>query len=206
MEEPWGMRLWLFVLSFVLTSGFASYGMAAMPISGEVTLLENKLYLKITDQKCPRYQLVPKNNEASSHMRKLSAGDLINASGYLDSAECMANIESVEYVGLKKLLGYWYSKAGIITVRDFSSLSFYPMNVQDMNDETPGRTGDPITYRYSVTPSGGKEWVVFLSNSEGTSFATLKFGGKFVTMKIYDSESGAILQTLRLSKWGDLKP
>lgn len=199
------MKSVLFVISFVLTLGATSFAHATAALSGEVVDFEGKLYLSLPEQSCPRYELIAKNNEASAHIRKLSEGDLINATGYLDSSLCQSHIESVEYVGLKKLLGYWYSKAGIITVRDFSLLSFYPLNVRDLKDVSSEHSGEPITYRYSVVPSDGSEWVVFLSNSKGTSFATLKFARSIVTMKIYDSETGAILQTLRLSKWGDLR-
>lgn len=198
---------WFFVLSFVLTSSVASVSAAALSFSGELTLFQESLHLTISNSKCPRYQLVPKNSIVTQHMRKLASGDFVEASGRLDDGECKAFVESIEYVGLRKLLGYWYSETdGIITFRNYSSLSFYPMNkVSGVKDESSIRTGDPITYRYSVTPSDGKEWVVFLSNAEGTRFATLMFSSKFVTMKIYDSETGAINQTLRLSKWGDLK-
>lgn len=198
---------WFFVLSFVLSSGVASVSAAAVSFSGELNLFQGSLHLTVANSKCDRYQLIPKNNIVSQHMRKLATGDFVEASGRLEDSECKAFVESIEYVGLRKLLGYWYSEAaGIITVRDYSSLSFYPMNkASDLKDDAISRTGDPITYRYSVTPSQGTEWVVFLSNAQGTSFATLKFSSKFVTMKIYDSETGDLTQTLRLAKWGDLK-
>lgn len=197
---------WFFVLSFVLTTGFATISAAAMPFSGELVHFQGILYIN-TPGSCARYQLVPKNKEASQHIRKLGAGDFVEASGQLDNAECKAFVESIEYVGLRKLLGYWYSASGIITVRDYSSLSIYPLKkgIPDLNDEPVDRTGEPVSYRYSVTPSGGKEWVVFLSNSEGTTFATIMITGKAATMKFYDSETGDLNQTLRLSKWGDLK-
>lgn len=205
MEEPWGMRLWFFVLSFVLTLGFACHGMTANSFSGELIQLQGNLFLSLP-QKCNRYRLLPKNNEASAHLRKLGSGDVITATGLLDHQNCQAFVESVEYVGLRRLLGYWYSKSGIITVRDYSSLSFYPVSKAHLPGPLAEQTGDPITYRYSVTPSGGKEWVVFLSNAQGTSFATLRFAGRTVTMKIFDPETGDLHQTLRLSKWGELKP
>lgn len=201
------MKSMFFVLTFVLTLGWVGVAFAN-PLAGDIIETDGQLYLHIPNSECPRYEMVARNDDTTAHLRKLSVGDLINASGFLDSAQCKSFIESIEYVGLKKLLGYWYSKAGIITVRDFSSLSFYPMNASDLKDDgNPSqRTGEPITYRYSVTPAEGSEWVVFLSNSKSTSFATIKFTRKNIIMKIYDSENGKILQTLRLSKWGDLKP
>ncbi len=64
---------------------------------------------------------------------------------------------------------------------------------------------DPINYRYSVTPSNGKEWVLFLSNDTGTTFATIAFVKDTATMKIFDSETGNLKKTLRLAKWGNLR-
>ncbi|WP_295905925.1 hypothetical protein [uncultured Bdellovibrio sp.] len=194
------MRLLLFVLSLAVSS----VAFSSQPIVGTIERDFTGVYLHSGDL-CPRYVIDSKSEDASTNIRKLTTGDTITATGLLDAQTCKAVIESVEYVGLKKMLGYWYSQDGIITVRDFNSLSFYPINLKDFQNGADYRTADPITYRYSVTPTEGKEWVVFLSDTTSTTFATIQFGKSNATMKIYDSETGDIKKILRMSKWGNLR-
>jgi len=199
------MRFILFVLSLMASSA----ALASQPIIGTIGKDTSGYYLTVNkDQICPKYSIEPKSQEAIDGVRKLSAGDNITATGLLDHETCNAFIESIDYVGLKKLLGYWYSHAGIITVRDFSSLSFYPINSRTFQNGVFYRTADPIDYRYSVTPTEGKEWVIFLSDKKSTTFATIQFSkdskGSAV-MKVYDSDNGKVIRTLYLSKWGNLK-
>ncbi|WP_291516213.1 hypothetical protein [Bdellovibrio sp. ArHS] len=196
------MRFLLFVLSLAATS----LALAVQPIGGTVYRDSTGVYLSVnTDQKCKVFTVETKSEDAAMSVRKLSTGDTLTASGLLDTETCIASIESVDYVGLKKLLGYWYTQEGIITVSDFNSLSFYPINMKDFQNGKDLSQIDPITYRYSLTPSDGKEWVLFLSDSTSTLFATIFFNKNNATMRIYDSENGDIVKTLRLSKWGKLK-
>ncbi|WP_155722564.1 hypothetical protein ACLWBD_08180 [Bdellovibrio sp. HCB117] len=196
------MRFLLFVLSLAATP----MALAVQPIEGTVYRDSKGVYLSAySDDNCKLYTIETKSEDAALSVRKLSNGDTVTASGLIDSKSCMAIIESVDYVGLKKLLGYWYSQEGIITVRDYNSLSFYPINMNDFQNGKDFTQIDPITYRYSVTPSDGKEWVLFLSDSTSTVFATILFNKNNATMRIYDSENGEIIKVLRLSKWGNLK-
>ncbi|MFV8259238.1 hypothetical protein ACNQKP_15635 [Bdellovibrio bacteriovorus] len=194
------MRILLFVL--ILISGFAAH--SARPISGTVERDASGVYLR-ADSSCVRYLIDTKSTDADISVRKLSTGDTLTASGVLDSSTCTAVIESVDYVGLRKMLGYWHSADGLITVRDFNSLSFYPITLNDFQNGQSYSEVDPIVYRYSMTPSDGKDWVLFLSDSTSTTFATIRFNKSRATMKIYDSDTGNVTRTLYLNKWGNLK-
>ncbi|WP_347358833.1 hypothetical protein [Bdellovibrio sp.] len=194
------MRILLFVL--ILISGSAAF--SARPLLGTIERDITGSYLR-ADSACVRFLIESKSPEAESSIRRLSTGDSVTASGVLDTDNCVAYIESVDYVGLKKMLGYWHSTDGLLTVRDFNSLSFYPISIKDFQKGQDYTIVDPITYRYSVTPSTGKDWVLFLSDATSTTFATIRFNKSRATMKIYDSETGNVTRTLHLSKWGDLK-
>lgn len=196
------MRFLYFVPIFVFS--FAAH--AGRPISGLVernasgyNLISDK------DKECPSYFIETKSEDAAQAVNKLSHGDYITATGLFDSGSCNVLIESIEYVGLKKLLGYWYTSDGIITVRDFNSLSFYPINRRTFDRGVIYRTANPVEYRYSVTPSEGREWVLFLSDKKSTTFATLEFNRGSATLKMYDSDTGKVTKTLYLSKWGNLR-
>lgn len=194
------MRLLLFVLSLTASS----VAFSALPLMGTVERDSTGTYL-VTGQTCKRYVVDTKSEDAFKSVRKLSTGDSVTASGALDNETCTAVIESVDYVGLRKMLGHWYSAEGIMSVRDFNSLSFYPISLKDFQNGSSYRTVDPINYRYSVTPTEGKEWVLFLSDSKSTTFATIQFNKGAATMKIYDSETGRLTKVLHLSKWSNIR-
>lgn len=194
------MRLLLFVLSLTASS----VAFSALPLMGTVERDSTGTYL-VTGQTCKRYVVDTKSEDAFKSVRKLSTGDSVTASGALDNETCTAVIESVDYVGLRKMLGHWYSAEGIMSVRDFNSLSFYPISLKDFQNGSSYRAVDPINYRYSVTPTEGKEWVLFLSDSKSTTFATIQFNKGAATMKIYDSETGRLTKVLHLSKWSNIR-
>lgn len=196
----WGMRLMLFVLSFAMSS----LTFASQPIVGTVERGDTAVFLQ-TGSRCTRYSIITKSADASINLNKLSTGDSLTATGHLNDEKCVAIVESVDYVGLKKMLGHWYSKDGIISVKDFSLMSFYPVGFKDFKNGNIYSVINPINYLYSVTPSNGREWVLFLSDSKSTTFATIQFLGNTATLRVYDSDTGAIKKTLYMSKWGSRK-
>ena len=196
------MRIFYFVL--ILFTG--SLALAARPVVGTLQRDDKGLSL-ITDTGCQKYRISTKSEDAEFNLYKLQSGDYITATGLLDENTCEAVIESIDFVGLKKLLGYWHSSAGLFSIPSFSYLTFYPNDKTDISNEAPEIFDpvSPVNFKYSVTPSEGKDWVVFLSDKNSTVFATIRFSKTRATMKFYDSETGKITRTLYLSKWGTLK-
>lgn len=199
------MRVLLFVLTFVSST----MAVAAQPVSGIIARKGQDILLQSNDA-CSFYRLDTKNSDAQVALEKLSPGDsLLTASGLFDKDACVVSIDSVDYVGLKKMLGNWISKEGLISVHDFKTLSFYPEAKTDLKRvfEKPDdfTVGKSVQYTYSVTPSDGKEWVMFLSDTESTTFATIQFSKDVAIMKLYDSDNGNVTKTLILTRRGTLK-
>lgn len=196
------MKLFVFVL-ISITSWVAQA--ALNPVSGTIRRTGGGVFIN-GDQSCEVYKIEAQNREASVSLPKLTTGDFITASGTLETSACIAKITSIDYVGLKKLLGYWYTREGILRVSGFNNLDFYPFESMRYGSTVVAMpAGDPISYRYSVTPSAGREWIVFLSDAKSTTFASLQFTKTNGTLKIFDSETGEPIHVLRLSKWGDLE-
>lgn len=197
------MRIFYFVL--ILFTG--SLALAARPVVGTLQRGDKGLSL-ITQSGCQTYSISTKSEDAEFNLYKLQSGDVITATGLLDEATCEAALESIDFVGLKQLLGYWHSSAGLFSIGSFTSLTFYPNDKTDISTEEEPEffaPVSPVNFTYSVTPSEGKDWVVFLSDKSSTVFATIRFNKTRATMKFYDSETGKITRTLYLSKWGTLK-
>lgn len=193
------MRFLLFVLSLIVSSSAFS----AQQVTGRIERIGSRSFLKtsIADA-CNVYQLESNSEEASGSIHKLSTGDSLTASGVINNTSCTVYIDSVDYVGLKDLLGYWYGKDGYVKVRDFTSISVYSDQLGNLKRNNSPARMDSIEFRYSITPSNGKEWVLFLSTAESTTFATIDLQKKSAVIKIFDSENGSLVRTINLSKWG----
>ncbi len=193
------------LLIFVLTTVLAASAFSAEPILGTLQKVSGRLYLE-GDEFCERYVVEAHSNEALNQLQKLASGDEVTASGTKNKTTCTVSVGTIDYVGLRRMLGTWYSKEGMISIRDFSQMSFYPSALDNYSGESQSSAkiivDIPVVYSYSVTPTDGKEWVVFLSDSKNTFFATILFTKGPAIMKIFDSENGALTKTLRLSKWG----
>lgn len=198
------MRVIIFVLTLVATT----WAVAVPPVSGTILKTSSGIYLQSNDS-CSKYRIETKSDDALSTLTKLSNGDAVTATGLFDTDNCVTVIETVDYVGLRRLLGSWMSRQGLITVHDFSSMSFYPttgMKIKDHSESDSAYTViKPVQYKYSVTPSNGNEWVVFLSDAESTTFTTIQFSRENAVLKVYDSDTGNVTNVLLLSRRGNLK-
>ncbi|MGZ3743846.1 MAG: hypothetical protein ACXVB1_14400 [Pseudobdellovibrionaceae bacterium] len=147
------------------------------------------------------YQTHALNRNVEDNLKRFENGDFIIGSGVLDVVNKKINIESVDYVGLRRLLGSWRGTDGIMVFKDFSTMSFTPQ-LSDINENKIGNniTNYQKEFRYSMSPSDGNEWALFVSDDKGTSFATMEITKKSVIMKIYESESGKIVRTLTLGR------
>jgi hypothetical protein len=200
------------ILLFVLTTVFAAVGLCAQPVAGVLSQEGTQLFIS-GDTFCSRYVVQASSMEVLLHIKKLNPGDEITASGDKNLIDCSVVLETIDYVGLRRLLGMWLSNEALIKVKDFKSLSFYPLErasslgstFRPYGLSTPSEPATAVDYTYSLTPSEGKEWVLFLSDSTKTLFATISLSKGSALMKIYDSESGVVLKTLRMTKWGGVK-
>ncbi|HEX7676105.1 MAG TPA: hypothetical protein VF412_18155 [Bdellovibrio sp.] len=190
------MRVLLFVLTFVSTT----WAGAVQPVAGVIIRTGQDILLQSDDTACASYRIETKSADAQSALQKLAPGDTITATGLIDKSVCTASIESIDYVGLKRMLGNWFSKDGLITVRDFTNLQFFPTGNTEISKNYD--IVKPIEYKYSLTPSDGKEWVLFLSDNQSTTFATIQFSKDIAIMKIFDSDSGEVKKTMILNRRG----
>ncbi|WP_413574645.1 hypothetical protein ACLVWU_10485 [Bdellovibrio sp. HCB290] len=189
------MRLLFFVLTLFTSAVVAS----AQTVGGTVALKGQQMFLK-TDDPCNNYLVASNNETALNALIKLAPGDVITATGKKNPAHCTVAIESVEYVGLRRLLGNWYSSEAVINVQDFNSMKFYAAQKISENGNTVYKyiSQTPIEYSYSLIPSAGNEWVMFLSDSKSTTFGTIQFHRGSAVLKIYRSDTGALNKTLIL--------
>lgn len=144
------------------------------------------------------YKIIPVTPDVQESLDRLASGDFIAGNGSLDTTNKKLSVESVDYVGLRKLLGPWVGAEGTMVFKDFTTMRFTP-RFRDINMDSR-LTNYQKEFRYSITPSDGNEWGLFLSDDKNTTFATVEFTKNKVIMKIFESESGKIVRTLKLER------
>lgn len=139
------------------------------------------------------YTLSSPSTATLIYFGRLENGDFVSASGILDSEAKVAMIQSIDYVGLNKILGLWYSKEKVFDFSSYTDLHLYS-NAPSVKN----------VFRYSMAPSKGNDWTLFLSDTSNkrTLLATIRFSKSFATLKLIDSETGLISQSFRLYRRG----
>jgi hypothetical protein len=145
-----------------------------------------------------KYTVIPANDDVVASLNRLTKGDLITGYGSLDTINKKLTLTSVDYVGLRKLLGPWVGGDGLLLFKDFSTMKYSP-RFSKLGLEKP-MTDYQKEFRYTLSPGDGDEWALFMSDDKSTTFATVVFDKKQMIMKIYESESGNIVRTLTLGR------
>lgn len=186
-----------FLLRFFLFSTLsfsASYSWAEN-FSGYIERTERGIFLVIdSPAKAGRLSLQSSSTRTLIQIGRLNTGDFLAASGSVDSEQNIAFVNSIDYVGLKKLLGRWKTSNGQL----FEFASFQDLYIYK------SRPVATSVFRYSAAPSNGDSWTLLLSDShkKRTLIANVTFGRANASLKLIDSETGAIAETLRLVRQG----
>lgn len=182
---------------FLLTLFSAQFAFGVQAFSGFLTKKGTEYYFTPKSSEL-FYQITSKSPYVDLSLSRLETGDFIAGNGTLDTTNKKIQIESVDYVGLRKLLGPWLGSEGTMVFKDFSTMRFTP-RFRDIRLDTKLAQYQK-EFRYSVSPSDGNEWALFLSDDKSTTFATMEFTKNKVIMKIFESESGKIVRTLKLER------
>jgi hypothetical protein len=192
------------LLIFVLTLCCSAWAIASTAVSGTIQRNGDVFLLRLENLGSV-YQIDSSSPEVIESLTKLSTGDTLSGTGTIPYKSNKIILETIDYVGLRRMLGKWISNDGLLQVKNFSEMKFYPHTVPgaSTNQTRIGLSEVPTTYQYSVTPAEGKAWVMFLSDSNKTVFATIQIHGANATLKTFDPETGAMTRTLRLTKWSN---
>jgi len=144
------------------------------------------------------YKVIATTFDVQESLARLDNGDFVSGSGTLDTINKKISVQSIDYVGLQKLLGPWVGADGTIVFKDFTTMRFIP-RFRDLTLDTR-LTRFQREFHYSVSPKDSNEWALFMSDSMNTTFATVEFTKKKIILKIFESESGNIVRTLKLER------
>ncbi len=175
-----------------------SISAAAMNFDGLVSTLNLKRSITL-ESSGKKYYLVPDNQEIAIQINKLKVNDFISLEGKIDDKAATVSVRSMNYVGLKDLLGNWVGDDDYCyTFSTFSSLSIFTKNTSNKCDFKVDRLSRDFSY--TINPAT-TSWLVLLSDNEESYIMDLVVRSKAsAELSLYDTRSGDILKEIKLRR------
>lgn len=168
--------------------------MALSPFKGTIIKKSNLIYLKTTSQ---IYEVNSSDPDIQASFLKFKDGDEV--SGLADLVKNTLVFQTIDYIGLKQLLGSWRAESLYLIIPNFNEMNFFNFLIQGYpRYNTMAQLAQK--YIYSVHPSADEGFNLFLSDSETTLSAEIQIKGKSLRLTIFDAGTGDVLHKYNLIK------
>ena len=176
----------LLLLNFHVLAIAANY-------EGDVKKSADSVYL--VDQKSGEKFLLTGSIALQANFKMLTSGDFISIDGTRSLTKGTITAKSINYVGLKKLLGVW-------STEDAFCYNFISYNNLIVTRKINGQctSNYPSEYTYIINPES-RVWTLLVSGENNSYVGDLYLpSSDTLEIDLYDSETGAILRQLSLRK------
>ncbi|HRO68226.1 MAG TPA: hypothetical protein PL182_11725, partial [Pseudobdellovibrionaceae bacterium] len=97
------------------------------------------------------YRLVSDRPETLETLKKLNSGDFVMATAMVNSAQNSVHIETIDFVGLRQIIGYWSTphRGRVMNFRSYSDLSIYDLILQSESEDVRSSRKQ---MKYTVVP------------------------------------------------------
>jgi hypothetical protein len=138
----------------------------------------------------------------TSDLNKLKTGDGLVARGAIDANGRSLNIQSIESVGLRELLGSWHGpQREVFEFADFSRLNLYapgPVGGESSKESADGPTAGH--YHYVLAPEAGRGYSIFMSDNTTVHLGSIVVTDAIVHLTVFDSKTGQISESISLKR------
>ncbi len=185
----------------LVTSMVSTHIANASPIFGYIQVTNEGILLR--QEAGAVFEIQSANIDVSSGLARLRSGDFIAFEGYISPAQRKAVIQSIDWVGLQRLLGFWKtSDRKLVEFASFTALKFHQGKPTDVfyRPKKPRYNENVPTLSYRIAPSVGSTWSIFLSNQGSGKLGRLVLLDHTMTINFFDSETGRVIKTITLQK------
>ena len=171
----------------------------ASPIYGVLKVSDEKLYIV---QEKQSFEITSASIEVDRDLARLSSGDYVALEGYYNVSHRRIFVNSVDWVGLKKILGFWTTAdSRIVEFKDFTTLMLrnYERGAFPILQAHPTRVNtEVIQMDYRLAPGVGSSWTLFLSDGKKLHMGRMNLSGHNLSITFFNIETGKIIKTLKL--------
>lgn len=161
------------------------YAGSSVSISGQIFKVDTG-YSFLDATNGHQYKLVAGTDSAKRSLEKLNDGDTIKGSAQLIQETYV--VQSVDFVGLQRILGLWKTKSTVVNFVDFSQVQFH----------VPGALS---SYHYAISPTNtSDQWQVYFSDSSSVVLGSLSVDDQRAVIQLFDTETGNVTSSYELRK------
>lgn len=158
---------------------------SSVSISGQIFKVDTG-YSFLDSVNGHQYKLVAGTDSAKRSLEKLNDGDAIKGSAQLIQETYV--VQSVDFVGLQRILGLWKTKSTVVNFVDFSQVQFH----------VPGSLS---SYHYAISPTNTTDqWQVYFSDSSSVVLGSLSVDDQRAVIQLFDTETGNVTSSYELRK------
>jgi hypothetical protein len=133
-----------------------------------------------------QFKLLAENSGVTEQLKKLESQDVLQGTAVIGAGSEMI-LHSVDFVGLRKLLGNWKSDSVMVRFSSFVDVSLY-------SQEKRGN------FKYVLAPSTGSQWTMFLTDENRVAMGTLVMLSSEKAMVTIRDANGQVAKTFPLTK------
>ncbi len=193
-------RILAFVTACILVASIPSAAEAVNgSIQGIISVRGDQVYLRVRQfrEPLPVHGMTP---NLAVDLQKMRDGDFLTGHGQILTSRKMVALESIDTVGLKQILGIWRTVHwDVFEFRDFSRVVLYAPNPGNRADRITPRLAPTRQMNYTLAPSSGDNWSIFMADKDGIQLGELQFGARSMNMTLYDSATGRVNQKFELA-------
>jgi hypothetical protein len=189
-----------FIIAVVLAVAPHFAAVAYEDIDGFVGRSAQGEYFFIASNFIKFYPLKSANAEVDSQLKRLGHMDAIHGTGSYTSKNADGSggevvLETIDFVGLNRLLGAWTSETYLFNFKNFAEVSLYPA----VGRLRPVGAGN---MKYAIAPGDGTAWRIFFSNANQVVLASLNLMAQKqqAILTFYDVNTGAEKSSILLTK------
>lgn len=160
-----------------------------------------QLYLVAQDG--VQYKVSSRATDVLKTLNRLENGDSVVATGRMDRVNFNVDIESIDFVGLRKIIGLWntMNAKGMMQFKSYSDVNVYSYALQNSGGSSVVRSHK--NFKYTVSPANNGDWVMFLSDDSSTQMGFLNIRDSEATISLLNSQTGDVSSVIRLRKIGN---
>lgn len=183
-----------FLVSFLSTTALASQS-----FSGTMTRIGDQLFLTATTNPVHMVRATSDREDVNNTLKRLGNGDSIVGTATFDSSGRWVKIESIDFVGLRRLIGLWNTTntTGLMNFRSYQDLNVIML----AQGEGPGLVTTKKEFKYTVTPATGDDWVLFLSDARETQMGLMDLKDGAARITLLNPQTGDVAHIIELQKF-----
>jgi len=162
-----------------------SFNVLAEPIRGLVIRRgPDSVLVRLVGSSGPPMTLKPVYQSVVAQLNKLKSGDIFQGIGHFrdsDAGERVLMLESLDFVGLRNLLGLWIaSNSALVEFLDFDRVRV----------QIPSAMGlKRYHLTYSLAPANESDWMIFVRDSESVILGSLKLSPRTAVIEFIESKA-----------------